>query len=77
MVLVVALLGVLLCLEEALPDLDQECVAVPEHDVCILRLSRPLLVGQKERWWAAVDNLEWSHAKCHVVRRVVAVFCPR
>ena len=66
-VLVVALLGVLLRLEEALPDLDQERVAVPEHGVRVLHLSRPLLVGQKGRRWPAVDNFEWSRPKRRVV----------
>jgi hypothetical protein len=66
-VLVVVLLGVLLRLEEALPDLDQECVAVPEHGIDVLRLSRPLLMGQKRRRRAAVDNLERSRPKRRVV----------
>ena len=75
-VLVIMLLGVLMCLEEALLDLDQEHIVVSEHGVSVLRLSRSLLVGQKGRRWLVVDNLEWSRPKRSVEQHVVAVLRP-
>lgn len=67
MVVVIMLLGVFLSLEQAIADIGQEGVAVPEKHIHRLRTRGPCSIRQQSRRGLPVDNLERRCAERGVV----------